>query len=237
MNMKYTKKEINSKQDINITCVSYADKNFRRSQIFQYIALLVLGFKNVKLCGIETIPLEFKNKNSEIFLNKKGGGLWLWKPWVIYIHMQLIKEGDWIFYIGSGAFPIASIEGFKSLIRSQTEQIICFELPVIEKQFTHEYCVSKVAKSLQYAESNMIHASYMLIQNTKNTQNIIYEWLTNCQNPRILGEMDSEISNFQGHRHDQSIWSLLIKNYQIQPLNDISQLAPNPALYSVDQIL
>ena len=120
MNMKYTKKEINSKQDINITCVSYADKNFRCSQIFQYIALLVLGFKNVKLYGIENIPLEFKNKNSEIFINKKGGGLWLWKPWVIFTHMQLIKEGHWIFYIDSGAFPIALIEDFKSLIRSQT---------------------------------------------------------------------------------------------------------------------
>jgi len=41
-------------------------------------------------------------KASPLFAFTKGGGYWLWKPWIIWNTLQQVDEGDVVWYIDSG---------------------------------------------------------------------------------------------------------------------------------------
>ena len=58
------------------------------------------------------------------------------------------------------------------------------------------------------------------------TVNLVKEYLQYAQDERIITDLISENKNydvFKDHRHDQSIWSLLCKKYNIEPHKLISQ--------------
>jgi len=74
----------------------------------------------------------------------------------------------------------------------------------------------------------MTLASFILIKKTEFSMSFIEEWLTFCQDYRILTDSPNEcgLENFQNffdHRHDQSVLSLLARKHKITLDIDPSQ--------------
>ena len=193
---------------------------------------ITIGYKK------EDIDAAFINKHREIINNKKGGGYWLWKPYIILKTMLNSQLGDYIFYCDSGAFPVARLDVLVKELEKNKQDVMGFELPLNEKQWTKSSVFKCLATSenINYLKnSNQILASFILFKNTKNSQGFVKEWLDVCCTKDLITDVVINDEEFLiEHRHDQSIFSILYKinNYII--FKDPSQFGRYPYLYIND---
>lgn len=116
-----------------------------------------------------------------------------------------------------------------------------FELPFIEKQWTKRELLKNMnLDNFKYTESNQIMASYMLIKKTDFTMEFIKDWLLYaCNEINITDKFDEKIKQypeFIEHRHDQSIFSLLYKKYNLVSFGDPSQYGHYSNEYKINKI-
>ena len=72
----------------------------------------------------------------------------------------------------------------------------------------------------EYADTFQVHASLSLWRRTPFSIMIAGEWLRYAEDERILTDIPNScgrdnFAEFQEHRHDQSIWSLLCKKHSV----------------------
>jgi hypothetical protein len=75
-------------------------------------------FKLVKFNKTQ-IHADFITYNQSIFNLRKGGGYWLWKPYIINMFLKLIQDGDIVFYLDSKYY---FVQDFAALYESYLQQ-------------------------------------------------------------------------------------------------------------------
>ena len=217
---------------------NFADKNFKKQQnIALLTAKYIGGFDRVEGFSSKDIDADFFSENSDILNQKRGAGYWLWKPYFIKKMLLEISEGDYLFYSDSGAFFLKKINKLIKELEKQNQDIMGFELPLLEKQWTKKELFINMSCDIErYSESNQILASFILIKKTPFSLNFFDEYLKySCNKLNITDEYDHKVKQdkcFVDHRHDQSIFSLLYKRYNLKPFKDPSQLGKYPDGYS-----
>lgn len=80
--------------------VSYGDTNYTESlnRIGREAESLGL-FDEVRLYSDNSLPEPFKGYTQRY---KRGGGYWMWKPWVIHDMLERMDEGDIVVYADAG---------------------------------------------------------------------------------------------------------------------------------------
>lgn len=79
--------------------VNYATKEFRISQKLNSLTGIHLGgFDKVFNYSPKDLSRHFKRKHAEILSNPRGGGYWLWKPYVILQALRRSMPNDILFY-------------------------------------------------------------------------------------------------------------------------------------------
>lgn len=222
-----------------VVLVNYANEKYYNAQRKNTdSAIKTGGFDKIFEYSPNDIDEVFKKENSKIFSYARGNGLWLWKPYFVNRTLSELEDGDVLVYCDSGAYFTKSIN--KILKKIKDFDIICFDIPLIEKQFTKSktFKIMKCEGS-EYRDSNQIIGTYFIIKKNKFTCNFVQEWLKYCCNEEILtpSEGETEIESFISHREDQSIFSLLCKKYGIEPYNDISQRYYFPKSYKYDKCI
>ena len=76
------------------------------------------------------------------------------------------------------------------------------------------------------SQSDQHMASFICVRKCRSSIDHIKDYLSLCENPKLI--LDPEIGDIQhadfiGHRHDQSIWSLLMKTRDVTVLPDPCQ--------------
>lgn len=172
-----------------------------------------------------SIDLDFRNKNKVILDNERGGGYWLWKPYIIDKTLALINDGDYLFYCDAASVFINPISELINLMHKYKQSILLFELPFKEKQFTKWEIFHELEADETIIDQNQYLASFILIQKNNYICNFIKEWLTLSQNYLLISDKISLPQDplFYQCRHDQSILSVLAKKYSIIPFRDPSQ--------------
>jgi hypothetical protein len=217
--------------------INYADANFKKAQTLNTkTAKKKGGFDRVIEYGPHDIDYEFKEKHKEIFNQKRGGGYWLWKPYIIKKTLQSLEWGDYLFYCDSGAFYINSINKLIDSLEENQLDIMAFENPLIEKQWTKEDCfILMQCVGNEYKNTNQRIATYILFKKTKNVMKFVDEYLNFCANNKIVTDEQSTLGTndelFIDHRHDQSVFSLLTKKYNIPAFREPSQYGKRPWEY------
>lgn len=218
---------------MKVYAANYANEKYKNAQEYNsYTAL-----KNGKVDGVfsyseKDIDCDFYEKNKEILSIKRGNGLWLWKPYFIKKSLEKMKIGEILFYTDSGCYFIKNVNNILNKI--DDFNIICFDIPLIEEQFTKKYTLEMMnCLDDKYRKSNQIIGTYFIMKKTKFTEEFVDEWLRLCCNFDLISPSngENEFNNFISHREDQSIFSLLCKKYDIKPYNDISQLYYFPKIY------
>lgn len=225
MNIKLNK---NSRK-IEYTLINYSDKNYKKSQkLNTKTAISIGGFDRVISYSLKDIDLDFYYKNRNILHESKGAGYWLWKPYFIRKTFEYIDYGDYLFYCDSGCHFIDSIDKFINSI-DRKQDIIPFELQDSEKKWTkRDTFVLMDCDNIKFTDTKQRLASYNLWKKTPFTIKFIDEWLTYALDKRILTDIENQCNKsnydeFVEHRHDQSIFSLLSKKYNITAYRDPSQ--------------
>ena len=213
-----------------IHLINYADIKFLEAQKFNAFTGLKVGkFKTVREYTPQSISNSFREKYFEVLRQKKGGGYWLWKPWIIQNALEQINYNDLLFYSDSAAHFIQPIDHIKKLPWDFEQDIIPFELELPESDWTKRDAFKILnLDGFGYEKTNQRLASFIFLRKTEFTRHFINEYLNYCCNEQVLTDLPNlcGASNFEGfkeHRHDQSIFSLLTKKYSLSPFRDPSQ--------------
>lgn len=214
--------------------INYSDESFNKARrLNSRTAKWFGGFDEVLEFSPEDIGSDFYEENKSILDQKRGGGYWLWKPYFIEQTLNKYDDGDYIFYCDSGAFYINKIDYLIQVLESNNQDIMLFETPLIEAQWTNEYLLNSLnCKHESFKYSNQIVAGYILIKKSETSVAFFKEYLKLCKNENYLTDVktiENEIAF--GHRHDQSILSLLAKTRNITPYKDPSDYGKFPFRY------
>ena len=217
--------------------ITYADKSFEsKKKLALKSASLVGGFDKCIGYGPNDIDSSFYHQNLSILESKKGGGYWLWKPYFILNKLRELDEEDYLFYSDAGAFLTGSISHLIEVLQKSNQDVMGFETPLIEKQWTKsEVFEALECDSSAFEDSNQIMASYILIKKTEKSVSFFETFLGLATNPHYLTDSYSnskQDNSFIQHRHDQSIFSLLYKKSGYKPFKDPSQFGLFPRSYA-----
>ena len=210
--------------------INYADGAFEESRRKNSISGLKVGFDSVIQYSSKDIDSLFFEKNKEILTQKRGAGYWLWKPYIIFQTLKNVKEGDVVFYSDSGAEFIKPMEPLLKLI--QEKEVVGFKMSGNHKegQYTRKAVIEKLGLNpTEVAQTNQDMASFMGVKKTSHTErkdHVIGTWLNYCQDPALIMDKPFSPNEFEGfidHRHDQSLWSLVSKMFNVHKAPDPSQ--------------
>lgn len=207
--------------------INYANDAFKKAQkLNSKTGIEVGGFDKVIEYGPKDIDKKFYEKNKHILTQLRGGGYWLWKPYIILktLKRKDVKEGDYVFYADSGSYFINKIDYLINLSKKYNQDIIPFGTK--DKKYLEKYWTKRDAFILmklddkKYIETRQIGATFILIKKSKKSKKFFREFLEYAQDERIITDMPSKLGkNYPGfieNRHDQSIFSLLAKKYNLR---------------------
>lgn len=173
---------------------------------------------------------EFKEKNKMILSCKRGGGYWIWKPYVVREVLKQLQTGDYLFYCDSGAFVTKDLHILTEFMEKEKEDLLIFDLDHEEKEYTkRDIFIELGCDEKQYTDSVQRCATYFMIKKTERTVKFIEQWLGYVQNYELVSDEDNVLhkkynyNEFKDNRHDQSIFSVLSKKCGIRSYQDISQ--------------
>lgn len=222
--------------------ITFADKKFQKAQSFCLKEAKKFSiFDTLESYGPPDIDSKFYTTNQGILSQERGAGYWLWKPYFIKEKLNQINNGDLVMYCDSATFFRSTPYPLCNLTEIYNTDIICFELEPdkIERFYTKKHCFELLnCKDAKFTDTPQRLASYIIIKKSPESLDFIDVLLRHCQEKDLITDdlPANCIENYSGfidHRHDQSIFSLLTKKYNIKPFRDPSQWG-NPLKQNYD---
>lgn len=207
----------------NLNLVTYGDERFKESRERVRKEALESGFfKQVFVFEPGNTATLLPGKTQEFMRNnKRGGGYWLWKPYIVKKVLQKIPEGEVLIYLDSGSS--INMNGGSKLteyIRNFTEDgksIFAFEMPQhLEKCWSKDNLLHFLNTTEADRNSGQIMATFFYLVNNP-ASNVFIENIIKTAEAHNFSLLDDSPSNqpndscFKDHRHDQSIFSLSCK--------------------------
>ena len=201
---------------------------FRESQIKNSQTGLMAGFNVVYQMSDKEIDSDFRAKNNRILSSKRGAGYWLWKPYFITRLLKDMTENDILFYADSGSVFIKDVQPLFDKITADKNGVGCFSMAGghLENLWTKRDLITHLDAG-KFAETPQRQASFMMFRGTEYAKQFAAEYLNLCCDYNLISDEPNvhgwEEAGFQGHRHDQSIWSLLTKVRGVDTIAEPSQ--------------
>ena len=163
----------------------------------------------------------WKQHGAFITKHKRGFGYWLWKPYLIMKTMNQMKDGDILLYLDCGCeldlseknYLIDYIEIVKQ------DKIMGCDTKCLEKVWNKRDLIEFLDMNKdEYLTTSQHEAGALLICVCDETRILVNEWYTLACDYHMIDDSPSILPNcpeFKEHRHDQSIFSLLTKKYDL----------------------
>ena len=172
----------------------------------------------------ESIDSNFKEKNKKIMESTRGGGYWLWKPYIINETLKTINDNDILFYLDSKYYFIEDFDELYSDYMKNNDVLVWKNKPNEPIWYMKQFC--KMDVILKYDMYDKIFnesapdcwGGAIMVKKTNNTVKFINEWLDMCCVYEDITDSVSknpESKEFKEHRHDQSMLSILLYKYDI----------------------
>lgn len=224
--------EMNNKPKLYVC--NFADERFTDQQKINTQSAYERGKADKVLEFHEQDIAELKKEHPEHFKIKRGYGLWFWKPYIILKALDMIEEGDCLFYCDSGAVFIDDLHQMIPDLEASGHDLMVFEQPLLAHCFTK----GEAYKLLDCDDfsGNQLLGGYIFLKKSSQSISYMKKWLDAMSDLRVLsGEIfDSSISNpkgFREHREDQSVLTILCKKWGIEAHRDPSDCGIFPWQY------
>lgn len=231
--------------------ISYGDAGFKKSlkRIAKQARVSHL-FDKVEVYTPSDLP--YPIRFSPLMIYRRGGGYWVWKPWIIYNALSQCKEGDIIYYVDAGCtlnpesgewrewdsvmanynaivFNYRSdvyYSGWEQYCKKETNCAPALRhwiKPTAEEYFT------RFLGTDDYLNNNHVMSGIIIVRRTAKIPCFIQEWLNIAVlNPSLFCDAYGEElgrlpETFNEHRHDQAILAPLVSHYK-----DIDKIAILP---------
>jgi hypothetical protein len=167
---------------------------------------------------------EFIEKTKFFIYDKRGGGYWSWKPYIILDAVKNNLDYDLFIYMDVNLYLLVKPHIFlNKIINVLKNKLMCFrEYPEKNYIWTKRDCFIRMeCDKNKYWNSMQVNASMVAFMNKIESINFIKEWSEYCMDIYCVADYPSELGKnlpgFKDHRHDQSILSILQCKYNIIP--------------------
>lgn len=215
-----------------IKLFNYANSDFRMAQkVNSWAGKYIAHFDEVISFGPQDIDAEFREAHKEMLSAKRLNGYALWKSYFIQRMIENSKDGDYLFYLDSGAFFIRDVRLLIPYI-SDEDPILVTDIPLKECNWTKPSCIEYFhAEHLKY--TNQIQSGYIFFKVNDFSRKFFRDYFEISQSTDLLvseglGKYDPITryfgDEFVSHREDQSILSIMCKLRGIKAHRDLSQV-------------
>ena len=195
-------------------------------------ATAVARFDTALIENMSILDPEFKNQNEHILREARGGGYWLWKPYVILKRLTELPDGDVLCYCDSSYRFLSDARKIADEWLSDGDIGACHNKP--NDPAWQEHTDRKYTKHDTFALMNVppgdereriksttqAWAGFVVLRKSATSMSFVREWLHHAQNAQIITDSRSitapEDPGFKENRHDQSIYSILLKMNNIR---------------------
>lgn len=184
-------------------------------------------FDSIVIESPETIQNFITLHRSFFENNNRGFGYWIWKPYIILRLLNEMKDGDFLFYVDAGATIIHHkkdrFDGYINYLKDHPRPILTFwDAAYTERKFQKAKVLKRfnigdvtLDQSEEFLDSNQIESGIFICRKCEFTMSFVQEWMDLLieDNYGLVNDEDDSIQleGFIGHRHDQSILSILCK--------------------------
>ena len=179
-------------------------------------------------CGPEDLDPQFVRQNEAVFRARRGAGYWLWKPYLINRTLSELNEGDLFCYFDLDVLFLQAIDPLTALITKHGQDIIPFSLlgdEFVERKWTkREVFQALAADTPDIRNSWQCMATVVICRVSSHSRRFVKEWLHHCCCKSLIDDSSGavEADDYIEHRHDQSIYSVLVKKNQLMTFRDPS---------------
>jgi hypothetical protein len=205
--------------------VSYATRRFEKVRQDLNISAQRFGLDNIlSYAEADLWKSEFYRNNKSLLDEPCGAGYWVWKPYFILEAMNVLNDGDILYYCDAGSRFISSPEPLSKICLENASGIVLFDArPLTNRQFTKRECFVRMEcdEPACWSAPKVI-ATMLVLKKRAFVLDFLRAWLAYCQVRDIVAHGSpvaggpKELEGFLGHRWDQSILSLMAFKYSLE---------------------
>lgn len=207
-----------------IVAVTYGDKQYDLScKLNLWTARKIGRADKIMRYSREDIDSDYLEQHKDIFSVKRGGGLWLWKPYIILDALSRLSEDDYLMYLDSGAYYVNSIRKLVNQLEYEKKCILFSSSILLNK----EWCKKSLMDSYldqnelsDFMNRSQAEPGYILIKKCQQSMQFVEEWLSlqeNYENVCDVVDKSNEYPFFKEHRHDQSTLNIVMFKHGLRP--------------------
>lgn len=202
-----------------IVLVSFADSKYVSATERLRKETETFGFDERYFFSEKDLPRDFF-KGFSPKLYRRGYGYWSWKPYLIDKVLKTLQDGDIVVYSDCGnRWCDKSMGRFKDYLDmlNVNSPFVVFQQQYLEKDWTKGDVFHYVCKDdwKKYAVTLQLWCGCFLLMKSQVSSIMVSEWLDIALKHRDLISDKKSVSpnmgTFQENRHDQSVFSLLVK--------------------------
>ena len=214
-----------------IIAINYANEGFQKAQKLNLETALEWGADKVIGYTPKDMDEAFRERNKEILSIPKGNGVYLWKPYFLNKAYQELKEGDYLIYTDAGSIYVNKIQYLIDCMEKEQVDLMVFSLEneMLERKYNkRDALILMGCDSTEYTDTPQSIGGYVVMKKSPFVEKFLKEDLEYAQDPRIITEQENTLGkpnydDFVVHRHDQAVWSLMVKKHKLKRFRDPSQ--------------
>lgn len=212
---------------MNVRLLTYASPSFEKNAEQLARNALSVGFKSaVVMTPNDISSTDFYRRNKSILEQNRGAGYWLWKPYIIIETLKKTPVNEAIFYCDAGRSDYYRFTQYPEKLIKMVE--------VSEKGFllgppqnhlgqvrhwTKRDCLTLMNMDQEQILNKGLLVTWSLWRHTPPALEFLKSWLRYCEDARCLTDMPNvcgkhNYSEFQDHRHDMAILTLLAYKHE-----------------------
>jgi hypothetical protein len=242
-------------KNYNVHFVTYANHLFeKQSARICKEAKISNFFSSINPYKPSCLDFKFYNHFSEILESKRGGGYWIWKPYIIQKALQSVKMNDFLVYLDAGCSINPQGEKrfteYLDMLDGSKYSALSFKFldswrPEKHWTFNETFRYFNVSSNSEIIDTGQIIGGVLVFQKTDHSLFLINEWMRALyEMPELFTDrfQDSILNKNQGlieNRHDQSIFSVIRKIHgsvilsdETKFLNESTNILLNPDICS-----
>ena len=203
--------------------VTYATDTFRSTAQQLVRSADACGFDATRVMGPGDLDHDgFATRNAAILAGKRGAGFWIWKPFIIARAVAMLPPGGILLYCDAGRddyyrftrFPQRLVDHVRRTPAGFLTGVSIGHLGPVS-QWTKRDCLEIMgASDGDIPARPVISATWSLWSDTAAARDYLRQWQAFSEDPRCLTDMPNVLGkenfpDFEDHRHDQSINSVL----------------------------
>lgn len=167
--------------------------------------------------------------------NHRGYGYWVWKPYIVKKYMESeMADGDILVFADAGCtmnvYGHKRMTEYLEMVREHESGILSFQMNHHLEQTWTKMDLIRFLAAESLMTTGQVMSGIWLIRKCPRTINLIDSWYKVCCNYHLIDDSPSITQNhesFMDHRHDQSVWSILVKQAGSAFIHDETFFAPN----------